>query len=471
VKRLLISMSVLLLLASLGLETTSAQQTSTTILHQAIVDGDIDQVESLISKGADMNSKNYMGWTPLHTAIQNRQKAIAEFLIDKGADLNAKAKNEKTPLHFAVESGQKDVVELLIAKGADVNTMSGRNENALSLAKKKGHKEIVDLLVKHGAKEPIVEDLEGDSYYRGQSNLQPNQVGGIQPQGITGTAGQSPAEVDILADPNEIRARIKTFKDLEKALEEVAGKSKIEMHHWEQKKYDNRTNLAKAVQKQVEDEIGFIRKIAVEEKAKKTTEAIDSLLSSRKKRSGMVNKELLEQQIELKQMQSPRGRSRGRSSGRSTRGRYPQRGQQSTGNITEPLYDRSNVMTGTSRNEGVSQPSEQIDKETENEIRQWLQATIDNREDLAKALHQQIRAEITSVRKIAVEEKAKKTTAAIDGLLLARQERFEKFTKKIEEEKKALQQTQDPRSLGSGRYPQGGLTEQENQPRKRVRRR
>lgn len=465
----LISILVLLLLASLGIDTTFAQDS--TKLHQAVVEGNIDQVKSLISKGTDINSKNYMGWTPLHTAARHNRKAIAEFLIDKGADLNAKAKNGKTPLHFAVEWGQKDVVELLIAKGADVNTMSGRSENALSLAKQKGNKEIADLLVKHGAKEPVVEDLEGDRYYREQSNLYSNSAGGIQPQSKTGTVGQSPAEVDILADPNEIRARIKTFKGLEKALEEVADKSKIEMRHWEQKKYDNRTYLAKAVQKQFEDEIGFIRKVAVEEKAKKTTEAIDSLLSARKTRFRKVNKELLEQKIELKQTQSPRGRGRGRPSGRSTRGRYPQRGQQSAGNVTEPLYDRGGVMTGTSRNEGVRKPSEQIDKVTENEIRQWLEATIDNRADLAKAMHQQIRTEISSVRKVAVKEEAKKTTAAIDGLLLARQERFEKFTKKIEEEKKALQQTQDPRSRSSGSYPQGGLTEQENQPRKRVRRR
>jgi hypothetical protein len=61
-------------------------------------------------------------------------------------------------------------------------------------------------------------------------------------------------------------------------------------------------------------------------------------------------------------------------------------------------------------------------------------------------VHQQVLAEISSVRIVAVEEKAKKTTAAIDGLLLARQERFVKLTNKMEEEKRAQQQAQAQRN-------------------------
>ncbi|MFB0553289.1 MAG: ankyrin repeat domain-containing protein [Phycisphaerae bacterium] len=450
------------------------EQEQAKTLHDAARDGDIDQVQLLLSKGADVNEKNRMGWTPLHTAIQNRRQALIEPLIAKGADINATNNRGQTPLMAAVYIGQKDAVELLIAKGADINVIGG-GDNALSLAKKRRNQEIVDLLVKHGAKEPSLEDLMGDRYYgdMGGVNPYPGYQEPTTTQRRTRTfrpVAQSPAQVDILADPNEIRARVKTFAGLEKALEEIDANSQNEMRQWEQKRYDNRTMLIRTVQKQFEDEIGVIRKAAVEEKAKKTTETIDSLLAEKQERFKEVSKELLTQKRELRQTQPARGRGRARTSVRSTRGRTSQRGQPYADDMADPLYGRGDTMPGTSRYQSTMRPTEQLDVETENEIRQWLQADED-KTNLAEAVHQQLRLDIESVRGVAVEEEAKKTTAAIDGVLLYRQTRFEALIQKVEEEQQALrQQTQDPRTRGRSRYPQSGQTQQENQPRTRRRR-
>ncbi len=126
----------------------------------------------------------------------------------------------------------------------------------------------------------------------------------------------------------------------------------------------------------------------------------------------------------------------------------------------EPYAQRYETMPGTSRYQGARRPSEPVDRETENEIRLWTQSTIDKREELAKGVHEQIRIEISVIRNVAVEEEAKKTTAAIDGLLLYRQMRFEGLVKKMEEEKRTLQLTQDPRGgrygEQTGRSPQSG---------------
>jgi len=458
-----------------------SEQTPSQLLHDAARDGDIDQVQLLISQGADVNEKNRMGWTPLHTAIRNRQQALIEPLIAKGADVNAKDNSGQTPLHAAVYIGQKDAVELLIAKGADVNIMGGRGDNALSLAKKRGNTEIIDLLLKHGAKEPSLEDLMGDRYYgeQGGANLYP----GYEEQATIrrGTRAVSPiaqspvqpVQVDILADPNEIRARIKTFEGLAQALEEVAAKSQNEMRQWEQKRYDNRTLLLRTVQQQFEDEFSLMQQIAVEEKAKKTTEAIDSVLSERQERFKEVSKELLAQRRELRQMEeSMRTTGRTRTSGRSTRGRTSQRGQPYGEEMIDPLYGRGDVMPGTNRPQIAREPVGQLDRETENEIRQWLEASVDDKENLAQAVHEQIRVEFGSIRNVAVEEGAKKTTAAIDGMLLYRQMRFDALIKGMEEEKQALlQQTQDPRIRSRARYLQDSSVQQENQPRIRGRRR
>jgi hypothetical protein len=449
-------------------------------LHEAARNGDIDQVQLLISKGADVNEKNRLGWTPLHTAIQNRKQEVIEPLIAKGADVNAKDSRGQTPLMAAVNTSQKDAVELLIVKGADVNVMGGSN-NALSLAKKRRNTEIVDLLLKHGAKEPSPQDLIGDRYYGDQGGASPYPD--YEDYGARGTTrrgtrtfgpiGQSPVQVDILADPNEIKARVKTFEGLQKALEVVDANSQNEIRQWQQKRYDNRTLLIRTVQKQFEDEIGVIRKVAVEEKAKKTTETIDSLLTGKQERFKKVSKELLTQKRELRQTQPARGRGRARTSGRSTRGRTSQRGQLYGDDITDPLYGRGGgVIPGTSRYQSTRRPAEQIDVETENEIRQWLQADVGDKTNLAQAVHEQLQVEISSIRSVAVEEEAKKTTAAIDGVLLYRQTRFEALISKMATEQQALrQQTQDPRIRGRGRYPQDGQIQQQNQPRTRGRRR
>jgi len=452
------------------------EQERTKTLHDAAVDGDIDQVQLLLSRGANVNEKNRMGWTPLHTAVRNRRLALIEPLLAKGADINATDNRGQTPLMAAVYIGQKDAAELLIAKGADINIIAG-GDNALSLAKKRRNTEIADFLVKHGAKEPSLEDLMGDRYYGDMGGVNPYP--GYQEQATTqrrtrtfSPIAQSPVQVDILADPNEIRARIKTFEGLEKALEGVDANSQNEIRQWQQKRYDNRTMLIRTVQKQFEDEIGVIRKAAVEEKAKKTTETIDSLLTGKQERFKHVSKELLTQKRELRQSQPTRGRGRARTSVRSTRDRTSQRGQPYGDDTADPLYGRGDVMPGTSRYQSTRRPTEQLDAETENEIRQWLQASAEDKTSLAEAVHQQLRLDIESVRSVAVEEEAKKTTAAIDGVLLYRQMRFEALLQKMEEEQQELrqQQTQEPRTRGRSRYPQSGQTQQENQPRTRRRR-
>ena len=441
-KRLITFITIFLLLTSLAIDTTFAQQQPRKTLNQAVVDGDIDQVKSQIAEGADVNTKNRMGWTLLHTAIRNNQTEVVTFLLDKGADVNAKDSRGRTPLHFAVETGQKAVVEQLIAKGAEINVMDGRADNALSLAKKNNQKEIADLLVKNGAQDPDPSALLGDRLYSSPgASGNPNSSRITQPAATAGNVSQSSVAEDLLANPNEIKSRVKTFDGLEKSVNEVSDKSKNEERQWLQTKNDNRTTLARAVDKQLEDEIDFVRTVAVEESAKKTVEAIDTLRTDRRKRSLKVNRALLEQKREQRQTESTSTRGRGRTTGRSTRGRT------SGTNTNDPLYGSGTVIAPRGYDsERVSRPVEPLDPQTEEQIRLWSQVTPDNKVELARAIHPQIQAEISSIRAIAVEENAKKTTAAIDGLLLARKERFDKLVIKIAEEKRKLQEAQSLRN-------------------------
>jgi len=449
-KRLIISMTVVLLLGPAAFDRAYSQDKPTKSIHQAAVDGDVAQVTALLGKGEDVNLQNRMGWTPLMAAVSNRQQAVAELLISKGANLNVKDKRAQTALFMAAEKGQKEVVELLVTKGADVNVTTATGDNALTIARKGGNAEIVDFLTKHGAQEPVIEDLEGDMYGgpgRGMYRENPAAAAGVmRGRAAAATAAPVPGEVDVLADPNAIKAKIKTFKDMDKVLATVGAKSQSEMRHWEQTKYDNRTTLARAVEQQIEDELIYVKKMAVEEKAKKTTAAIDQLLARREERFKHVNRELLEQKRELRETESMGTRGRTRVSSRTTtRGRYPQTGVGS--DMGGDAYGGPYGTGGTDRNARPGRPEEQLDAETEGAITLWSQATIDKKEDLAKSVNEQVKLEIVAVRRIAVEEKAEKTTAAIDGVLLARQERFDVYAKKMEQERlKLQQQTADPRT-------------------------
>ena len=445
-KSLISSITILLLLTSLAIDTAFAQRQKT--LDQAVVDGDIERIKSEIAAGVDINSKNRMGWTLLHIAINKKHTEIAQLLIEKGADVNIRDNRGRRPIHLAVETGQKAIVEALIAKGADLNAMDSRADNALTLARKNNHKEITELLLKNGAEEPDLSLLQGDRLYSSPGD----QTGANYNQGTTRsyqararsiTTNQSSAQVNILADPNEIKSRIKTFDGLEKELKVVADKSQDELRHWPQSRYDNRTTLARSIDKQVEEELQYVRKVAVKESAKKTTAAIDNLLKSRRERSIKVNREILQQKREMRQATSMRTSSRGRTTGRGARGQYSQRGQAYGTNSTANLYGRDSVNTPRGYgSQNTARLPEQLDPQTEEQIRLWLQTTTDKKLELAGTVHPLIQSEISSIRAIAVEEEAKKTTAAIDGLLLARQERFDKLVVKMEEEQRKLQEAQ-----------------------------
>jgi hypothetical protein len=446
--------------------------------------GNLEQVKSLVARGADINALDRQGWTPLSTAIRRQRKEIAKYLIaqgadvtipdrggmtplhmaafkgdvelvglliEKGADVNVKDKTSVTPLHFAAEYGWKDVVEFLLAKGADVNLQSSRGDNALSKARRRRHQEVVDLLLQHGAKEPVVALPDDGRYYSDPGSGSPYPGSPVQamPQNRP-SARPARRTTFVLGDPNDVKAKVKEYEGLQEALDEVVGKSGTVERSWLQRRIDNRTTLAKAVQTQVEAEFAFVRTCAVKEKAKKTTAAIDEVLAGRKKRSAIISKELQAQKREQRLSgQDPRVRGRGRLPSRGARGRYPQRGRSrgrlptGAGSYQNP-YGGRGVAPRTSRSGTGASGVEPLDPETENLIRAWTGATTDNRTTLARSVHDQIWAEIVSVREVAVEEEAKITTAAIDGLLLSRQERLTQRIAKMEEARRALTQPQGP---------------------------
>ena len=87
------------------------------LLHNAVDEGDIERVESLITQGTDIDAPDDAGRTALHWAAGEGHTQIAARLIAAGAEVNAKSKGGWTPLHTAAQEGQTAATQLLIAKG------------------------------------------------------------------------------------------------------------------------------------------------------------------------------------------------------------------------------------------------------------------------------------------------------------------------------------------------------------------
>ncbi len=122
-----------------------------TALIIAADDGKIEEVVSLIGRGANVNARNKYGNTVLICAAEKGHIDIVKLLIAFGANINAEGNRGKTALMEAASYCRIEVVKLLITLGANVNARRDNGNTALMIAFSSGHKEIVQLLRSAGA--------------------------------------------------------------------------------------------------------------------------------------------------------------------------------------------------------------------------------------------------------------------------------------------------------------------------------
>jgi len=143
--------------------------------------------------------------------------------------------------------------------------------------------------------------------------------------GVARPAYPGAAPVAPPLDPNKVYAAIKAFPGLDKQLSQVGRGSRNEVTEWlrlqdslaDAVASDNRTRLSREIQKQVEQELAFLRKLATEEGAKKTVAAIDGVLLYRQSRL---------QKLSAKMEEDRRAARTRASSTRSPRGWTPRNG-------------------------------------------------------------------------------------------------------------------------------------------------
>ncbi|SFZ93770.1 Ankyrin repeat-containing protein [Flaviramulus basaltis] len=78
----------------------------------SIAKGDLETVQKLIARGADINEKSN-GMTPVMYAAKFNRTDILKLLIAQGANLKAKSDKKMTALEYAELHGAKDAVIIL----------------------------------------------------------------------------------------------------------------------------------------------------------------------------------------------------------------------------------------------------------------------------------------------------------------------------------------------------------------------
>ncbi len=124
-------------------------------LTKCAISGDNRCLDELIGKGEDINKHDQWGWTPLLWAVYYGNLETVQFLITKGANVNARTMDDymsvykdSTPLIIASKYENADIAGLLIKNGAVVNHKNRKGQNAYSIAHRNKSAPILALLGK-----------------------------------------------------------------------------------------------------------------------------------------------------------------------------------------------------------------------------------------------------------------------------------------------------------------------------------
>ncbi len=268
-------------------------------------------------------------------------------------------------------------------------------------------------------------------------------------------------------DPTAIMDRTTAFEGMETELQSIEQQSENEINEWINGLEDITPDIVKAIYESIGAEYEFIRKQAEEENAIKTTTALDGVMLYRSERFGKVVEKLQEEQMRRDVLESRRGGQSRRSTTRRrtdtrdggydnyndgrryqdttrrgdrrrTRDDMTSRPTPTKITMKLPFTDPNTVIAEIKTYEGLDEELKTLDRLGIREMRGWVSKQGTTSPMLAKAVYQQVAEELNFTRKIAIEEKAAKTTVVIDGLLVNRNERLDALSKRMVEEKRKL---------------------------------
>ena len=91
-----------------------------TALHFASFKGNMDAIELLVNKGAEINVTNQFGLNMVHVATQGDQAAALYFFKRLKCNLNQQDARGSTPLHWACYSKSEFALSYICALGPEL---------------------------------------------------------------------------------------------------------------------------------------------------------------------------------------------------------------------------------------------------------------------------------------------------------------------------------------------------------------
>ena len=120
-------------------------------IHDAIARGNLDTVIQLLDADpALVSARDGKQKTPLHSAVTYKQLEAMNVLVEKEADINAEDVTGMTPLHVAAMLGRREEAAWLLEHGADPEITDTYGDMPIHTAAIFGHGQIIGLLVRTG---------------------------------------------------------------------------------------------------------------------------------------------------------------------------------------------------------------------------------------------------------------------------------------------------------------------------------
>lgn len=155
------------------------QGSPATALHWAASSGDVDVLDALLDRGADIEAPGaaFTGGPPMSDAVVFAQWRAARRLLDRGAMTTiwqaaalglldrvhrfcsqtppAAAEHITNALWHACRGGQREVAEYLLGRGADLNWIGYESKTPLDVAHEGRADDVVEWLLASGAKRAV----------------------------------------------------------------------------------------------------------------------------------------------------------------------------------------------------------------------------------------------------------------------------------------------------------------------------
>lgn len=126
-------------------------QDGRTLLHDAVMRGDLQKVEGFLNTGCAPDVRTNGQLTPMHFAAVYRRTAIASLLLERAAKMDVRDDQGLTALHLAAEFGAYQIVEMLLKSGANVNDKDNLQNTPLHVAALRDNIQLAEALLEAGA--------------------------------------------------------------------------------------------------------------------------------------------------------------------------------------------------------------------------------------------------------------------------------------------------------------------------------